>query len=120
MLRIEIQSRNGVAILHCSGRVVFGVEVEMLRSMATSRTEACVRIDLSRVEKIDATGLGLLVELQTWAWAKRKNLTYLDPSEHVWPLIILTKLYNSLEISYSDVIQFSGEIDDCGRQELIA
>jgi len=119
MLRIEIQSRHGMAILHCSGRVVFGVEVEMLRSMAMARAEACVRIDLSHVEKIDATGLGLLVELQTWARAKRRNLTYLDPSEHVWRLIILTKLYNSLEISYSDVLQFSG-IDDCGRQELIA
>ena len=120
MLRIDIQSLNGVAKLHCSGRVVFGVEVEMLRTMVLSRSEASVRIDLARVEQIDATGLGLLVELQAWAKATRRKLTLLDPSEHVWRLIILTKLYSLLEISYSDVIELNGESDECGRRQMIA
>jgi anti-anti-sigma factor len=120
MLRIEIQSFNGVAKLQCSGRVVFGVEVEMLRTMVFSRPEASVWIDLARVEKIDATGLGLLVELQAWAKATKRELTFLDPSEQVWRLIILTKLYSSLEISYSDVIEFRGEGNPCGRREMIA
>jgi anti-anti-sigma factor len=120
MLRIDIQSLNGVANLHCSGRVVFGVEVEMLRTMALSRPEACVRIDLARVEQIDATGLGLLVELQAWAKATKRQLTFLDPSEQVWRLIILTKLYSSLEISYSDEIELRGEGNQCARREMIA
>ena len=120
MLRIDIRSLSGVAMLRCSGSLVFGVEAEMLRTMAMSRPEACVRIDLARVEKIDATGLGLLVELQTWARATRRNLTVLDPSEQVWRLIILTKLYSSLEISYSDLLEISGESDGCGQREMIA
>ncbi len=119
MLRIEIQSLNGAALLGCSGRVVFGVEAEMLRTMVMSRSERCVRIDLSGVEQIDATGLGLLVELQTWAGATRRSLTLLDPSQQVWHLIILTKLYELLDISYSDVMESFGE-SDCGRQEMIA
>ncbi len=119
MLRIEIQSLNGAALLRCSGRIVFGVEAEMLRTMVMSRPEGCVRIDLSGVEQIDATGLGLLVELQTWAGTTRRSFTLLDPSQQVWQLIILTKLYDLLDISYSDVI---GPFDesDCGRQEMIA
>jgi anti-anti-sigma factor len=120
MLRIDIQSLNDAAMLRCSGRLVFGVEVEMLRTMVMSRPEARVWIDLAEVEKIDATGLGLLVELQGWARAMRRNLTLLDPSEQVWRLIILTKLYDSLAISYFDVIGPFGESDEYGRREMIA
>jgi anti-sigma B factor antagonist len=120
MLRIDIQSLNGVATLYCSGRVVFGVEVEMLRTMAMARLEPRVRIDLSRVEGIDASGLGLLVELHDWARTARRSLTLLDPSEHVWRLVILTKLYDSLKISYSDVTEASRMNDECGRCEMIA
>ena len=120
MLRIDIQSLNGMATLYCSGRVVFGVEVEMLRTMVASRPEACVKVDLAQVETIDASGLGLLVELQAWAKQTRRRLTLMNPSEHVWRMVILTRLYNSLKISYSDVLEMSGESDERGRREMIA
>lgn len=120
MLRIEIQSLNGVATLHCSGRVVLGVEVEMLRTMVMSRPETRVRIDLAQVEKIDASGLGLLVELQGWAKDTRRRLTLLSPSEQVWRLIILTKLYSLLKISYSDVVGIRGKSDEFDQREMIA
>lgn len=121
MLRIEIQSWNGVAKLHCSGRLVFGVETEMLRTMVQSRPEACVRINLAQVDTIDAAGLGLLVELQTWARETRRSLLLLDLSEPVWALVILTKLCGSLDIFYSDVTaafdrQFDRQEDECGRR----
>jgi anti-anti-sigma factor len=120
MLRIEIQSRNGVATLHCSGRVVFGVEAEMLRTMVQSRPESSVRVSLAGVEKIDATGLGLLVELQNWAADTGRNLVLIDLSLPVWRLVILTKLCASLEISYSDIPQVFECPDECGRREMIA
>jgi anti-sigma B factor antagonist len=120
MLRIDIHSLNSVATLTCTGRLVYGVETEMLRTMALSRPEKNLRIDLSRVEQIDASGLGLLVELQSWAEENQRTLTLVDPSEHVWRLIILTKLYASLEISYSDAPPISGENDDYGEREMIA
>jgi len=121
MLRIEIQSSNDVATLHCSGRVVFGVEAEMLRTIVLSRPESCVRINLARVEMIDAAGLGLLVELQNWATATRRTVTLLDLSELVWALVILTKLCASLDISYSDIAgAYDGDEFECCRDELIA
>jgi anti-anti-sigma factor len=120
MLRIEIQSSNGVATLRCYGRVVFGVEAEMLRTMAQSRPESSVRISLAGVEKIDATGLGLLVELQNWAIDSGRDLTLLDLSQQVWRLVILTKLCASLEISYSDIPGMFECPDECGQSEMIA
>jgi anti-anti-sigma factor len=120
MLRIEIQSINTMATLYCSGRLIYAVETEMLRTMTQSRPEENLRIDLSRVEKIDASGLGLLVELQNWADENRRTLTLVDLSEHVWRLIILTKLYASREISYSDVPALSNENDGYGEREMIA
>lgn len=119
MLRIDIQSSNRVSTLYCSGRLVYGVEVEMLRTMAQSRPEKDIRIDLSGVEGIDASGLGLLVELQNWAAETRRTLTFVDLSEQVWRLVILTKLCASLDISYSDLVAFNSELDECDR-EMIA
>ena len=121
MLRIDIESWNDVATLRCSGRVVFGVEAEMLRTMVLSRPEACVRIILARVDQIDASGLGLLVELQAWARETKRSLLLLDLSQQVWALVILTKLCGSLEISYSDVAAaFDREENEFCRRELIA
>jgi ABC-type transporter Mla MlaB component len=120
MLRIDIEPLNTVATLYCSGHLIFGVEVEMLRTMVQSRPEQNIRIDLSDVNKIDASGLGLLVELRIWAGEARRTLTLIDLSEHVWRLVILTKLYAALEISYSDVPATGSGSDDYGSHEMIA
>jgi len=120
MLRIDIQSSNRLVTLYCSGRLVYGVEVEMLRTMAQSRPEKNLRIDLSGVNGIDASGLGLLVELQNWAAETRRTLTLVDLSEQVWRLVILTKLCASLEISFSDLDAFNAKQDECGRRQMIA
>jgi anti-anti-sigma regulatory factor len=120
MLRIDIQSSNRVATLYCAGRLVFGVEVEMLRNLLKSRTEDNLRIGLSEVTGIDAAGLGLLVELQNWAAGTQRTLTLLDLSENVWRMVILTKLCASLEISYSDLIALDAHSDECDRRQLIA
>ena len=120
MLRIDIQSLNTVATLYCSGQLTFGVEVEMLRPMVQARHEENIRIDLSRVEKIDASGLGLLVELQIWARETRRSLKLIDLSDFVWKLVVLTKLYSLLEISYSGVTAIGGKKDDYDEREMIA
>jgi len=120
MLRIDIQSVNTVASLVCSGRLVFGVEIETLRTMVQSRHEENIRIDLSAVDKIDASGLGLLVELQVWAREEQRKITLVNLSENVWRLVILTRLYAALELSYSDVPALSHDRKDFEANEMIA
>lgn len=92
MLRINIQSKNGVATLYCKGRIVFGLEVETLRSIAKTRSEQFLDVDLSEVETLDATGLGLLVELQYWSLHEGRMLRFVNASEFVWKLIVMTRL----------------------------
>jgi len=92
----------------------------MLRTIAHSCAKSDLRIDLSAVTSIDAAGLGLLVELQTWADMNSRTLTLLDLSENVWRMVILTKLCAALEISYSDLIARDPEVDRRHHRQLIA
>jgi anti-anti-sigma factor len=120
MLRIDIRSLNPIVTLHCSGNLIFGVEAETLRTMVQNRHERTIRVDLSAVDRIDASGLGLLVELQIWARETRRELTFVDLSEAVWRMVILTQLYSELDISYSGVPSLVGERDRCNRSAMIA
>ena len=92
MLRIEIQADSGIATLYCRGRIVYGIEIETLRAMARSRPEPCLRVDLANVEMVDASGLGLLVELQHWAARNGRALTFQNASDFVGRLITITRL----------------------------
>lgn len=98
MLRIDIQSDSRSATLYCSGRIVFGMEAETLRSIALSRRERRLEIDLAGIETVDASGLGLLVELQHWAAKGGRSLRFTNASEFVVRLVALTRLYNVLTI----------------------
>ncbi len=98
MLHIDTYSLSTVTTLSCSGSLIFGMEVETLRSMVQSRREEHIRINLSGIDRIDASGLGLLVELQVWAREeRRRTVTFVDLSEPVWRMVILTKLYAALD-----------------------
>lgn len=120
MLRINVQSTNSGTSLYCVGNLVLGVETETLRAMTQSRSEKNIRIDLSAVEKIDASGLGLLVELQCWAREHRRHLAFVELSEPVWYLVILTKLYSALEISYSGLAVTRPDSGSFACDEMIA
>ena len=120
MLRIDIHSSKWMAALHCAGRLTYGVEIETLRTMVQSRTEATIHVHLSGVDSIDAAGLGLLVELHEWAASTRRTLTFMDLSEAVWRMVILTKLCATLDIASSDWNSRPGEDEANEQSELIA
>jgi ABC-type transporter Mla MlaB component len=120
MLRIDIESSDTFATLICGGRLTLGVETETLRTIVQSRTEENIRVDLAGIERIDASGLGLMVELQAWAREDGRTLTFVDLPDHIWRLVILTKLYGTLEISYSDLPHVQNEQNGMDCNELIA
>jgi HptB-dependent secretion and biofilm anti anti-sigma factor len=98
MLRVDIQSASATVTLRCSGRIVLGLEAETLRCMTTSRSERCLVLDLREVRAIDAAGLGLLVELHSWAQGRARMLTIASPSRQVLRLIAITNLHSVLQI----------------------
>ena len=69
------------------------MEIETLRSVALARPEPVLEIDLGRIETIDASGLGLLVELQHWAAEAGRILHFTNASEFVARLVVLTRLH---------------------------
>lgn len=99
MLRIDIQRHSRTATLHCRGRIVFGMELETLRSIAMSQAERTIVIDLAGIETVDASGLGLLVELQHWAVTGGRTIRFTNASEFVSRLVLLTRLYHVLAIA---------------------
>jgi len=105
MLRVEVhavpQTVTPTVTLRCSGKLVLGWEAETLRYMAKSRTEACLILDLSGVQTVDAAGLGLLVELHCWARHGNRVLTVMNPSASVRKLFWLTNLQSVFEIAHS-------------------
>lgn len=111
MLRVDIQNENGSATLYCSGRIVFGMEVETLRVAARSRLERYLNIDLEEVETVDASGLGLLVELQDWAMREGRTLKFQNASDFVERLIALTRLNEVLRIPR---VSFPQRSHECG------
>jgi anti-anti-sigma factor len=102
MLRINIETYGKKAILHCTGRVVFGIELETLRRIVKSRTEQQLQLDLSEVGTVDAAGLGLLVELQSWAVRQKRTLTFVNASDLVQRLVFLTRLNHILPLHIED------------------
>lgn len=115
MLRIDIQTMYPNVTLHCSGRIVLGLEAETLRCMATSRRETCLTLDLRGVCAIDAAGLGLLVELQCWAQHQKKSLRIAEPSACVRRLIALTNLHSVLPIGSCKEKSLDTEASDHAR-----
>ena len=116
MLRIDIRAAQHCATLHCVGRIVLGVEIEILRCMAGTRNEACLILDLGKVDTIDAAGLGLLVELHCRARNRNETLRISKASPGVRRTIELVNLQSVLELEAGEADWDDDETQSpCGR-----
>jgi len=108
MLKVDIHAVLHTVTLHCSGRIVLGMEAEMLRCMAEARNEAYLMLDLSEIRAMDAAGLGLLVELHCRALCRDQVLTIVKASRRVRRLIALANLHSVLDVAEAGV----GDLED--------
>jgi anti-anti-sigma factor len=100
MLTIDVERSSGVAVVHCSGRLVRGVEVCTLRNAVVSeKTTRIVVLDLSQVEFMDAGGLNTLVSLHHWTRNHGIQLKVTQPSRLVHEMLTRTRLNRVFEIS---------------------
>jgi anti-anti-sigma factor len=99
MMFIKAKSFGETTVLECAGRLVAGDEAAALKRSALSAATAAVLIlDLSRVDKVDGAGLGVLAFLQGWSRSAGIHLRIADPTPRVRRLLDLTKLTAVLEI----------------------
>jgi anti-anti-sigma factor len=97
MLRVIVQKWSDLAILHCQGRIVRGRETSILCA-AVRQNGRNVLLDLRKVDRIDAGGLGVLVSLRAAGF----RLKLMEPTEHVRWILRLTKLDSIFEICESE------------------
>jgi anti-anti-sigma factor len=100
MLTVELEDSGNEVVLHCKGHIVNGAETASLRTVVFSRTRANkLALDLSRVDVIDAHGLGALLELREWALANGKRFTLVNPTGLIQRVFAITRLDSVFDIS---------------------
>jgi anti-sigma B factor antagonist len=91
---------NGVMLVDCSGRLVFGEESATLRETVKSALAQSpnVVLNLSEVNFIDSGGLGTLVALYTTARNAGGAVKLASLSKRVGDLLQVTKLLTIFEV----------------------
>jgi len=99
-LRMSTRSVEGVLVLDCSGRVVFGEESASLRDTVKKLLAQSPKLvmNLREVNYIDSGGLGTLVSLYTSARNAGGAVKLASLIQRVGDLLQLTKLLTIFEV----------------------
>ena len=105
--RINTEQIGDVAVLQCAGRMVRAQALSLLNDAVTRLSHLrMIVLDLSEVELLDASGLGVLVSSHNWACAKGIQLRLVNPSKLARQMLELTGRASVLHISsVEDVIR---------------
>ncbi len=103
-LKLSVKNVNGVTVVYCSGRIVFGEEAAELRErikemLATIRQ---IVLNLGGVSYIDSGGLGTLVGLYTSARASGGEIKLANLTQRVQDQLQITKLVTVFEVYDSE------------------
>src|SRR5437588_5490150 len=103
-LRLSTRIVDGIAVLDCAGRIVFGDESSLLLDTAKKMINENKRIvlNLSGVSYIDSGGLGTLVSLFTTAQKAGGSIKLANLTERVGDLLQVTKLLTVFEVYDSE------------------
>lgn len=99
-LRLSTRALDGVMVVDCSGRIVFGEESATLRDTVKKLLAQSPRLvlNLAEVDHIDSGGLGTLVSLYTTARNAGGALKLARLTQRVADLLQLTKLVSIFEV----------------------
>ncbi len=99
-LRMNTRTRDGVLVIDCVGRIIFGEESAALRENVkrTLTQNSKVVLNLAEVNYIDSGGLGTLVSLYTTARNAGGALKLASLTHRVHDLLQVTKLLTIFEV----------------------
>jgi anti-sigma B factor antagonist len=104
-LKIGVRQLNdGIVVVDCAGRIVFGEETAELRDQvkALLSTNRRAILNLAEVTYIDSGGLGTLVALYTTARNAGGSLKLARLTQRVGDLLQITKLLTVFEVYNSE------------------
>ena len=98
------QFHDGIVVVDCAGRIVFGEETAELRDQVKELISSNNRIilNLADITYIDSGGLGTLVALYTTARNAGGALKLLRLTQRVGDLLQVTKLLTVFEVFNSE------------------
>lgn len=98
MLKITVQKLGDTSVFRCHGRIVAGDAGSILRNAVLSqRHSRMLVIDLARVERIDAGGLGVLLSLRESARSSAIMFKLMNATKKVEEILELTHLERVFE-----------------------
>jgi anti-anti-sigma factor len=120
MLNVRIDNSGNLTVLRFSGRLLFGEEISTLfNGVISQKNKRVVVLDLTRVSRIDACGMGILVVLKRWARGAGVKLQ-LIPSKTVQELLDLTGLSSGFELRSSEDVQPASDfLVDCREDSAV-
>ena len=103
-LKLAMRTEEGVLIVDCSGRVVFGEESSLLRETVKEQLAKNNRVvlNLGGVNYIDSGGLGTLVALRTSAHNAGGTIKLTNLTKRVGDLLQVTKLLTVFDVYNSE------------------
>jgi anti-sigma B factor antagonist len=104
-LKLNRRTVDGILVVSCNGRIVFGDESSLLREeVRTAIHDGAKRIvlNLSEVSYIDSGGLGTLVALHTTAHNAGGAIKLANLTQRVGDLLQVTKLLTVFEVHTSE------------------
>ena len=102
-LKLNARTIEGVRVIDCSGRIVFGDEASYLRETIKKDLAENNKLvlNLANVSYIDSGGIGTLVSLFTTARNAGGDIKLVNLTKRVGDLLQITKLITVFE-SYDD------------------
>jgi anti-sigma B factor antagonist len=99
-LKIETRQVDGVTILACQGRIVFGEESGSLRDTVTQLLSSThqILLDLSGINHVDSGGLATLVSLNSSARAADGEMKLIGVGARLHDVLQTTRLNRLFQI----------------------
>jgi anti-sigma B factor antagonist len=103
-LKLTTTTKDGILVVGCSGRIVFGEESTLLREKlkAALLENKRILLDLGEVNYIDSGGLGTLVALRTSALNAGGTIKLANLTKRVGDLLQVTKLLTVFDVYNSE------------------
>ena len=104
-LKLTKRTVDGILVIQCNGRIVFGEESSLLRDdvkKGIADGNKRILLNLGEVNYIDSGGLGTLVALHTTAHNAGANIKLANLTKRVGDLLQVTKLLTVFEVHNSE------------------
>jgi len=99
MLKIQTRNLGNIAVLSLQGRIVNGETASLREAVRAQSTAAAIVLDLAGVSAIDASGLGLLLQVRNEFQARGVRLRVMNANGLVRRVFEITRLDSVFEVT---------------------